>query len=190
MCIRDSYYAYVNDSKVDTLKMESEALSKSFTKLKYRYICDLGWHDEGDVISLHSEDSTSLNVSAYRLNETVMAGAIDILSQESMTVDSFDSTHIKGHIDVSRPGELILSVPYEPGWKILVDGEKVQAGLFDDTFISLSLEPVSYTHLRHTGPGNWIPHPHSRNRSYCPRCAACSASRKEKEHTDDTYRNA
>lgn len=98
------YYAYVNDSKVDTLKMESEALSKSFTKLKYRYICDLGWHDEGDVISLHSEDSTSLNVSAYRLNETVMAGAIDILSQESMTVDSFDSTHIKGHIDVSRPG--------------------------------------------------------------------------------------
>ena len=45
------YYAYVGNSKVDTLKMESESLSKSFTKLKYHYICDLGWHDEGDVIS-------------------------------------------------------------------------------------------------------------------------------------------
>ena len=81
-----------------------------------------------------------------------MAGAIDILSQESMTVDSFDSTHIKGHIDVSRPGELILSVPYEPGWKILVDGEKVQAGLFDDTFISLSLEPGEHTIEMHYNP--------------------------------------
>lgn len=42
--------------------MESESLSKSFTKLKYHYICDLGWHDEGDVISLHSEDSSSLSL--------------------------------------------------------------------------------------------------------------------------------
>ena len=146
------YYAYVNNGKVDTLKMESESLSKSFTKLKYRYICDLGWHDEGDVISLHSEDSSSLSLSAYRLDETVMARAIDILSQETMTVDSFDSTHIKGHIDVSQTGELLLSVPYEPGWKIRVDGEEVQAGLFDDTFISLSLEPGAHTIEMHYSP--------------------------------------
>lgn len=146
------YYAYVNDSKVDTLKMESEALSKSFTKLKYRYICDLGWHDEGDVISLHSEDSSSLSLSAYRLDETVMAGVVDILGRETMTVDSFDSTHIKGHIEVSQAGELILSVPYEPGWNIKVDGEEVQAGLFDDTFISLSLDPGAHTIEMHYYP--------------------------------------
>ena len=139
------YYAYVGDTGVNTLKMESEAGSKSFSQVKYHYICDLGWHDAGDVISLTSEDSSSLNVSAYRLNFNVMDEVISILGEQTMTVDSYSSTHINGHIDVSRAGELILSVAYEPGWTILVDGEEVQPGLFDDTFISLSLTEGEHT---------------------------------------------
>lgn len=139
------YYAYVGDTGVNTLKMESEAGSKSFSQVKYHYICDLGWHDAGDVISLTSEDSSSLNVSAYRLNFDVMDEVISILGEQTMTVDSYSSTHINGHIDVSRAGELILSVAYEPGWTILVDGEEVQPGLFDDTFISLSLTEGEHT---------------------------------------------
>ena len=139
------YYAYVGDTGVNSLKMESEAGSKSFSQVKYHYICDLGWHDAGDVISLTSEDSSSLNVSAYRLNFDVMDEVISILGEQTMTVDSYSSTHINGHIDVSRAGELILSVAYEPGWTILVDGEEVQPGLFDDTFISLSLTEGEHT---------------------------------------------
>ena len=139
------YYAYVGDTGVNTLKMESEAGSKSFSQVKYHYICDLGWHDAGDVISLTSEDSSSLNVSAYRLNFDAMDEVISILGEQTMTVDSYSSTHINGHIDVSRAGELILSVAYEPGWTILVDGEEVQPGLFDDTFISLSLTEGEHT---------------------------------------------
>ena len=139
------YYAYVGDTGVDTLRMESEAGSKTFTKLKYHYICDLGWHDAGDVIALTSEDSDTLNVSAYRLNFDVMDEVIAVLGAQTMTVDSYSSTHINGHIDVSRAGELILSIAYEPGWKILVDGKEVQPGLFDDTFISLSLTEGEHT---------------------------------------------
>ena len=146
------YYAYVGDTGVNTLKMESEAGSKSFSQVKYHYICDLGWHDAGDVISLTSEDSSSLNVSAYRLNFDVMDEVISILGEQTMTVDSYSSTHINGHIDVSRAGELILSVAYEPGWTILVDGEEVQPGLFDDTFISLSLEAGEHTVEMHYYP--------------------------------------
>ncbi len=139
------YYAYVGDTGVNSLKMESEGGNKSFSQVKYHYICDLGWHDTGDVISLTSEDSSSLNVSAYRLNYDVMDEVISILGEQTMTVDSYSSTHINGHINVSRAGELILSVAYEPGWTILVDGEEVQPGLFDDTFISLSLTEGEHT---------------------------------------------
>ena len=139
------YYAYVGDTGVNSLKMESEGGNKSFSQVKYHYICDLGWHDTGDVISLTSEDSSSLNVSAYRLNYDVMDEVISILGEQTMTVDSYSSTHINGHINVSRAGELILSIAYEPGWTILVDGEEVQPGLFDDTFISLSLTEGEHT---------------------------------------------
>ena len=60
-------------------------------------------------------------------------------------MDSFSSTHISGHIDVSEAGELILSVAYEPGWRVLVDGKEVQPGLFDNTFISLYLTEGQHT---------------------------------------------
>ena len=139
------YYAYIGDTAVNTLKMESEAGSKSFSQLKYHYICNLGWHDAGDVISLTSEDSSRLNASAFRLEPDVMDQVISILSEQTMTVDSYSSTRINGHISVSHAGELILSVAYEPGWRILVDGKEVQPGLFDDTFISLSLTEGDHT---------------------------------------------
>lgn len=139
------YYAWVGDTGVDTLKMESEAGNKTFSKLKYHYICDLGWHDAGDVISLTSEDSSSLRVSAFRLNPDVMEQIIALLGTQTLTVDSFSSTHISGHIDVSEAGELILSVAYEPGWRVLVDGKEVQPGLFDNTFISLYLTEGQHT---------------------------------------------
>ena len=139
------YYAYVGDTGVNTLKMESEAGSKSFSQVKYHYICDLGWHDAGDVISLTSEDSSSLNVSAYRLNFDVMDQVISILGEQTMTVDSYSSTHINGHIDVSRAGELILSVAYEPGWPILVHGAEVRPALSASTFPCLPLTAAGQT---------------------------------------------
>ncbi len=146
------YYAYVGSAKVDTMKMESEAGSKSFTKLKYHYICDLGRHESGDVISLSSEDSDSLELSVYRLNTDVMDQVIGLLGQETLQVTAFDSTHLEGTIQTGQGGELILSIPYEPGWTVLVDGKETQAGLFDDTFISIFLEPGEHTISLHYRP--------------------------------------
>ncbi len=135
------YYAYVGNTKVDTLKMESEAGSKTFTKLKYHYICDLGPHEAGDVISLSSEDSDSLDVSVYRLDTGVMDQVIGLLGRETLQVTAFTSTSLEGTIRTEQGGELILSIPYEPGWTVWVDGKETEAGLFDDTFISVFLEP-------------------------------------------------
>ena len=139
------YYAYVGNTSVDSLKMESESESKTFSSLKYHYICDLGWHDAGDVISLSSEDASDLSLSAYLLDDSVMDEVISTLGRDTMTVDSYGSTHVRGHIETDRDGELILSIPYEPGWTVWVDGEKVTPGLFADTFLSLSLDAGSHT---------------------------------------------
>ena len=67
--------------------MESESESKTFSSLKYHYICDLGWHDAGDVISLSSEDASDLSLSAYLLDDSVMDEVISTLGRDTMTVD-------------------------------------------------------------------------------------------------------
>ena len=139
------YYAHVGNSRIDTLKLNSEQGTKSFTKLKNNYICDLGWYEAGSTIYLSSEDSTSLELSAYRLDISVLDTALSLLSEQSMTVDSFDSSHIKGHITVEEAGDLILSVPGEPGWSVLVNGKETETQLFADTFILLSLEEGTHS---------------------------------------------
>lgn len=139
------YYAFVGNSSVDTLEMESEAGSRTYTKLKYHYICDLGRHEAGDVITLRSEDSSSLELSVCRLNADGLERVLSALNEQTLTLDSYDSTHVSGHIQVEKAGDLVLGIPWEPGWTILVDGQEVEAGLFGDAFISLSLEEGEHT---------------------------------------------
>ena len=107
------FYAYTRNTKIDTIKMAGEEKSKDYKDIKKKYILDLGYHEAGTTISLSSKNKESLNLSAYVVNEPALAEFINILSAQTMTVDSYDETHINGHITVTNPGQLVLSVPYE-----------------------------------------------------------------------------
>ncbi len=140
-------YAYAGNSKVTTVVANMGAVSKTFKKLKNSYIMDLGWQTAGTVITLHATEPTDtpLLLSAYRLEESVLRTWIDTLSQQPMTIDSYDSNHIKGHVTLNRVGQLVLSVPYEPGWSLKVDNKKANMEIFEDTMISVALDAGEHT---------------------------------------------
>lgn len=138
----DGYvYAFTDSSKVTEVEAHFTDGSgqKSFTKMKNEYIMDLGYHYAGECITLTSKDEASMTVSAYMMKEDVLKSCLAKLSEHPMTLDSYDSSHINGHITVSTEGELVLSVPYEPGWTLTVDGVKITPHIFEDTFISVPL---------------------------------------------------
>lgn len=139
------YYAYTSNTKIDTIKLTSEESSKDYKDIKKKYILDLGYHEAGSVISLSSKNGETLNLSAYIIDEAALTEFIDLLSAQTMTVDSYDDTHINGHITVTKPGQLVLSVPYEPGWTILVDGKEASIDLFENTFMSVYLTQGEHT---------------------------------------------
>ena len=125
--------------------MTAEESSKDYKDIKKKYILDLGYHEAGSTITLSSKNKEALNLSAYIVNEPALVEFIDILSAQTMTVNSYDETHIHGHIAVTNPGQLVLSVPYEPGWTLLVDGKEASIDLFEDTFISVYLPKGEHT---------------------------------------------
>lgn len=139
------YYAYAKNTKIDTIKMEYEEQSKSFTQIKKKYILDLGYHEAGETVSLRSENGENLNLSLYKLEEDVLQKWIDMLSRQTLTVDGYTETHLDGHINITNAGQLVLSVPYEPGWTLRVDGVKTDISLFEDTFISVYLSEGTHT---------------------------------------------
>ena len=140
------YYAYTPNTKIDTIKMDyGEAESKSFSQIKKKYILDLGYHETGDTLSLKSENGESLKLTAYKVNEPALARFVNLLSQDTLTVDNYDETSLNGHITVSSAGHLALSIPYDPGWTLYVDGVRTEMDLFEDTFISVPSSRGTHT---------------------------------------------
>ena len=151
------YYAHTRNSKIDIITMTAEESSKDYKDIKKKYILDLGYHEAGSTITLSSKNKEALNLSAYIVNEPALVEFIDILSAQTMTVNSYDETHINGHIAVTNPGQLVLSVPYEPGWTLLVDGKEASIDLFEDTFISVYLPEGEHTITLSFFPKGFVP---------------------------------
>ncbi len=151
------YYAYSTNTKIDTIKLNYEEESKSFSQIKKKYILDLGYHEAGDVLSLKSENGEKLNLTTYKINESALTELVKELNRQTMTVNQYDETSITGHIDVSSAGHLVLSVPFEPSWTLYVDGVKTEMDLFEKTFISVYLDEGSHTITLRYFPDGFIP---------------------------------
>lgn len=151
------YYAYTPNTKIDTIRMDYEESSKNFSQIRKKYILDLGYHDAGDTLSLESENGENLNLTAYRVNEPALARLISLLNQQTLVVDSYDETSLNGHIFVTSAGQLVLSVPYDPGWTLYVDGARTDMNLFEDTFIGTYLDEGAHTIELSYFPKGFIP---------------------------------
>ena len=52
---------------------------------------------------------------------------------------------VSGSIEAASGGMLVLSLPYEPGWELRVDGQEKEIYLFDGLLISCPLERGEHT---------------------------------------------
>ena len=107
---------------------------------------DLGWHTEGDIITLSTDNTTSvLHTTAAMFKDTEFKDTIARDSAESLKISYFTDTVINGTITVSSAKDLLLSIPYDRNWTVKVDGHEVSYKAWEETFISVPL-----TEGRHT----------------------------------------
>ena len=64
----------------------------------------------------------------------------NILKNNQLNITSFKENHIKGNINVDDNNVLFLSIPYDDGFKILVDNKEIDYYKIIDNFIGLDLE--------------------------------------------------
>jgi len=62
-----------------------------------------------------------------------------------MTVNYFDDTHIDATVTADRRGVLLLSIPYDKGWKIRVDGQLQTARTMFGGLMGLDLSEGTHT---------------------------------------------
>lgn len=143
------YYGIITSSGTKKVQVLGGAYGEAeWSDLKNGSIIYLGAVEEGGyvIINNNDEDDTSKDVNAdiYRMDEEVLRDALEILAADHLEQVEYDSTHISGRLTLTEPGRLILSVPYEKGWEVLLNGENTTPALFGGTFMAFDLQPGEY----------------------------------------------
>lgn len=120
-------YLYVLNDNLDKINIYINNTSSSYN-IERNHIINLGIINATDEIMITSSDMSisNLAIQAYTINEHAFIEAVEKLSKNAFTPDTITDTFIEGNINVENDGNLLLSLPYDNGWKITVDGELVK----------------------------------------------------------------
>ncbi len=151
------YYARINATGTKKVQVLGGTLeTQDYGDLKDGSILYLGYLQKGESVTLTNGDDTDetpkVSAEAYVLNEEVLSEAVEILSKEHLENVEMDSTHISGTLSLGEAGRLILSVPYEKGWTVRVDGKEAEPEIFGGALMAFDLEAGEHTISMHYVP--------------------------------------
>jgi len=69
----------------------------------------------------------------------------DVLSNQSMVMTSFSETKIEGTVTAMEDGVFMTSIPYDEGWSIYANGEKIETCRVLEGFLGAELPQGDYT---------------------------------------------
>lgn len=140
------YYVFVSNKKVEKVNAELGEKTKSFDNVNRGYLLELGHLKSGEKITLRNDDNDQdLVAVAYRFLPEGLESVYNVLSNNSMTLTKWTDTQIQGTVDAEKAGLLFLSIPYDKGWTIRIDGKAVEPYKIFDTFLSVHV--TAGTHI-------------------------------------------
>ena len=71
-------------------------------------------------------ESTSFDFYCYTADDTVVKNMYNSLAGNSLNVESYSDTTIKGTVNAKENCYLYSSIPYDDGWSVYVDGKKAE----------------------------------------------------------------
>lgn len=106
----------------------------------FRYI---GTYPAGTEINIAVEIADvgigCFGLDVYSFNTEKWQNAYNKFSSSSLDVSSFKNTKIEGTINMADAGMIFTSIPQDGGWKVYVDGKKVEDFMIADTLIGFNL---------------------------------------------------
>lgn len=95
--------------------------------------------DVGDANGAYTIEDIKLQV--YRTMDTEQTqAAVQDLREETMDMTYFSNSHIKGNIEMRDAGFFFLSIPYDKGWHLKVDGVEKELVMANFGFCGAFLE--------------------------------------------------
>lgn len=132
------YYVFVSNKKVEKVTALLGESTKTFENVDRGYLLELGYLRSGEKITLRNDDNEQdLVAMAYRFLPEGLESVSGILGRNGLKLTKWTDTSLEGTVDTERAGLLFLSIPYDEGWTIRVDGQKTEPYKVFDTFLSV-----------------------------------------------------
>jgi len=109
------YSSYVKFS--DFLKMSTNI--KDFTSLEAAVIGDSNISELNGLKQFNLKDT----VNPQRFTLTMYRDDVNNLKSDTLRITNFNPAHISGELDLKMPKLLYMSIPYDIGWHLTVDGQ-------------------------------------------------------------------
>lgn len=88
------------------------------------YIGD-GSQEHQVIFESYGVEAENYHIDVYRLNMEVFQDAIDELKEREIQVQTWEDGFVKGSYTAQEDGWVVLSIPCDVNWKVLVNGEEV-----------------------------------------------------------------
>lgn len=152
-------YAWANVKSNTTINVTSEKLTHTYNIDSQRYIFPIGEYKKGEKVTLGVDANTSGTniIGVAYLNSDVLDEGYALLNDEAIQVTDWSSTSIEGTIDVKSDGTMCTSIPYEKGWKLYVDGEKVETTEVMEVFLAAELTAGTHEIKLVYSPTGFVP---------------------------------
>lgn len=130
--VKGSGFVMVNDKKVEFGAWDSSIINLG--------LCRPGTTAELNVtFNKSSAETGSFSIYACSLNLPAFEQAISQIKEKSMTIESFTDTSIQGKMEAAADGLMVMSIPFDKGWNVKVDGQEVKTLAVDDCLLSFEL---------------------------------------------------
>ena len=131
-------YVYLYSRNLDDVSVYSPVISTSMT-VSDGYILDLGYHNTNDKISITmpiEENETYANVDfvVFTIDNEKFVDGYNMLKSGQIEYTSFTDTKIEGNFSANDDEVLFTSIPYDKGWNVYIDDEKIS----EDNLVKIS----------------------------------------------------
>lgn len=132
------YFAYVSNRSVKEVKVSYKDRDRNFENVDRGYFLPLGYLKEGESVSISSKtEGQSLNCELYRFDEASLHSLYERLASRGMKLKSMTDHSLEGTFSSDGNEMLFFSIPYDEGWRIILDGEAAQAEKAFGAFLSV-----------------------------------------------------
>ncbi len=136
--INGHIYVYINSRNLEDITISSPIINTTMD-VNDGYILDLGYHNIDDVIQIEmpiKSDLSYANVDfvPFAIDKNKFVEGYNILKSGQIEYTKFNDTEIEGSFIAEDSEILFTSIPYDKGWNVYIDGEKVD----DNNIIKIS----------------------------------------------------